>query len=145
LGIDQYGYLLRKIDNAYNESVVAGDGVSRLLDGLGTGASFKNPTSLFLQSSIMYIGDGATIRKVDLSVTTDLQKPYLENYVLVYPNPSSGNFSIQSEFLFSEVYLIDLLGHKEKYNRDNRLKAGSYVLEIVFLNGETWHKMITIE
>ncbi|MCU0429655.1 MAG: hypothetical protein MUF42_06750, partial [Cytophagaceae bacterium] len=41
LGIDQYGYLLRKIDNAYNESVVAGDGVSRLLDGLGTGASFK--------------------------------------------------------------------------------------------------------
>lgn len=63
--VDQINLRIRKITPSGEVTTFAGNGVSAVLDGTGTAASFATPTGLAIDSADnLYVADGWTIRKI---------------------------------------------------------------------------------
>lgn len=68
--------------------------------------------------------------------------PVIENELLLYPNPSDGNFQIESEIQIDEVYIYNLNGQKLQFLRpknkvftiNSNLPKGVFFVEILGSN-----------
>ena len=68
--------------------------------------------------------------------------PVIENELLLYPNPSDGNFQIESEIKIDEVYIYNLNGQKLQFLRpknkvftiNSNLPKGVFFVEILGSN-----------
>lgn len=68
---DSYGANIRAIDIAtVTVSTIAGNGTSDLVDGVGTAASFVEPTGLQVSGTKIYVADTVAIRSIDTTTNT---------------------------------------------------------------------------
>ncbi len=86
------------------------------------------------------------------AITTGEKEISNSNMVLVYPNPSGGNFSLSTEKNISQITVFDVLGkevslikiNENNYSISNNAK-GIYSLKINFANGDKSVKKLIIE
>ena len=75
---------------------------------------------------------------VRLPTTAAINSSIIENELLLYPNPSDGNFRIESGTLIDEVHIYSLNGQKlqslrpskKVFRVNSNLSKGLYLVEI---------------
>lgn len=93
-----------------------------------------------------------------VDATGNIQSIVLEQSPMIFPNPTSGNITIEFPYgtqIISEVRVIDILGNERFFKRDidnvtlvinfGFLPSGVYVIEITNTNKEKFHRSIIIE
>ncbi len=132
---------------------------TRIADKLvtcGTGFTqlcYLNKTRCYANADVaLYLSKGAKmgacvgLRKMELETNQDFDKGFV-----VYPNPSNGNFTLQTvESDFATITLLDLTGReiqkhesvKNGFQFGNELEAGIYLAKISGLNESKIIKLI---
>ena len=87
-------------------------------------------------------GDGTISIVQAFGSATSSRENLIEDYsgILLFPNPSIGDLTIQADFPIQEVYAIDLLGRKISATNTHQLHfdhPGIYLVHI--FNGQRWY------
>ena len=155
---DTYNNRIRLIEDGA-VTTVAGNGVQDYVDGIDTVASFAHPRGLVDDASHthIYVNDGFNhvIRKISLSVATGIQSlDHFEN-VIVYPNPSNGDFTIPFSEIPILITITDILGRQVFISSDfdpilpfhlqlTTLESGLYSLSVHYENSKVSNEKLMI-
>ncbi len=104
----------------------------------------------FLNNNGLIVGDGGTILR-----STNRGGPGLKiastprSSIKIYPNPSSGNFTIQSNGeTIDSIKAFDCNGRETTLNKNMEnytlQHAGIYTIQVLLNNGQLWHSTIQI-
>lgn len=124
-----------------NETVIsAGD--SLILFDIACSDPLINGSAVY-QARAILDWDGTCAQMMQRNSTTIVETENTGTNIIVYPNPSKGEFSINASSVIEKIEIIDLKGailSTFKVNTDNyevktQLKAGIYVLRVSLNNG----------
>lgn len=104
----------------------------------------------FLNNNGLIVGDGGTILRSTNRGGPGLKIASISNSpIQIYPNPSSGNFSIKNtaETIVS-IKAFDCNGRETTLNKNMEnytlQHAGIYTIQVLLNNGQLWHSTIQI-
>lgn len=133
---DSANHKIRKIATDGTVSTLAGS-TQGYQNGAANTAKFNFPSSIFLASNSLYIGESGgnyTIRKIT-GGTLSIQENLLEDKPNIYPNPVKDILNIQSDEEVKIVEVYNSLGQKviignKKQVDVSSLSKGVYVLRL---------------
>jgi len=151
---DTFNNRVRKMDiTSGSVKTFAGSGAAGFVNTTDTLSTFNYTRGLVLDSSRtkLYVIDynNHAIRLVSPKITSGMAEISLYDDVLLFPNPSQGNFRVHSPTLKVEkIRLTDLLGNDITKTFPNNfdsyidLSKGTYLVIIYFKDGVVTRKII---